>query len=159
MGVGLYEQDFYAWTRQQARELRRLKSLRLNNNLDLDRLAEEIRDLGSEQLFAVESQLERLTEHLLKLQYSRHELPRRQWMISVNSARSEIGRRLTRRLREKVQTALPRLYEVSRKNAALGLEDYGESEAAKLLPPTCPFSLDQLLDPEWLPSPFGDRGG
>jgi Domain of unknown function DUF29 len=152
MGVSLYEQDFYAWTRQQARELRRLKSLRLNNNLDLDRLAEEIGDLGSEQLFAVESQLERLMEHLLKLQYSQHEQPRRQWMISVNSARSEIRRRLTKRLRATVRPALPKLYEVSRRNAALGLEDYGEIETAKLLPPICPFNLDQLLDSDWLPA-------
>lgn len=42
----LYETDFYAWTRRQARELRRLKQLRLNVELDLDHVAEEIEDLG-----------------------------------------------------------------------------------------------------------------
>jgi hypothetical protein len=56
--------------------------LRLNSNLDLDHLAEEIRDLVREQLFTFESQLERLMEYLLKLQYTQHEQPRRQWMIS-----------------------------------------------------------------------------
>ena len=104
----LYERDFYAWTRQQARELRRLKSLRLNTDLDLDHLAEEVRDLGNEQLFAIQSQTERLFEHLLKLQFSAHERPRRQWMISVNSARAEIGRRLTKALRAKLAASIPR---------------------------------------------------
>ncbi len=47
MSVSLYEQDFYAWTHQQARELRRLKSLCLNSSLDLDRLAREIGDLAA----------------------------------------------------------------------------------------------------------------
>ena len=36
----LYEEDFYAWTRHQARELRRLRALRLNTSLDLAHLAE-----------------------------------------------------------------------------------------------------------------------
>ena len=104
----LYEQDFYAWTRHQARELRRLKASRLNTDLDLDHLALEIRDLGSEQLFAIQSQTVRLIEHLLKLQHSRHEEPRRQWMISVNNARAEIEDRLTAALRKRLLASLPR---------------------------------------------------
>jgi hypothetical protein len=147
----LYERDFYAWTRQQARELRRLKSLRLNTGLDLDHLAEEVRDLGNEQLFAVQSQTERLIEHLLKLQYSVHERPRRQWMISVNSARAEIARRLTKGLRAKLAASIPELYGVARRNAALALEDYGELEVARELPPACPYTLDGLLDRDWWP--------
>ena len=59
----LYERDFYAWSRHQARELRRLKALRPNTDLDLDYLALEIRDLGSEQLFAIQRQTVRLIEH------------------------------------------------------------------------------------------------
>ena len=58
-----------AWSRLQARELRRLKALRLNTGLDLDHLAQEVRDWGSGQLFALQSQTVRLIEHLLKLQY------------------------------------------------------------------------------------------
>jgi hypothetical protein len=115
----LYERDFYAWTRQQARELRRLKSLRLNTGLDLDHLAEEVRDLGNEQLFAIQSQTERLIEHLLKLQYSAHEQPRRQWMISVNSARAEIARRLTMALRAKLAASVPELETLNIKEIAL----------------------------------------
>src|SRR4051812_12126337 len=45
----LYERDFYAWTRTQARELRRFAATRPNVPLDLPHLAEEIADLGTEQ--------------------------------------------------------------------------------------------------------------
>ncbi len=105
----LYEDDFYAWTRHQARELRRLRATRPNADLDLAHLALEIRDLGSEQLFAIQSQATRLIEDLLKLEHSRHEAPRRQWMILVNSARGEIERRLTATLRRRLLASLPKL--------------------------------------------------
>lgn len=147
----LYDEDFYAWTRHQARALRRLKALRLNEDVDLDHLAQEIRDLASEQLFALQSQTERLIEHLLKLQYSRHEEPRRQWMISVNNARSEIERRLTASLRRRLEVSLPKLYAHARRNAVLALEDHDEADAAAALPSKCPYPLDPLLDGEWLP--------
>lgn len=147
----LYEEDFYAWTRHQARELRRLRALRLNTSLDLAHLAEEIRDLGSEQLYAIQSQMTRLIEHLLKLEHSAHEQPRRQWMLSVGSARAEIEDRLTTTLRKRLHAALPKLYERARRAATLALEDHGEPEAAASLPPACPYTLDQLLDPDWLP--------
>ena len=147
----LYERDFYAWTRHQARELRRLKALRLNSALDLDHLAEEVRDLGSEQLFAVQSQTVRLIEHLLKLQFSAHEQPRRQWMISVNNARAEIDDRLTPTLRKRLAANLAKLYERARRNAVLALEDHGEPAAAAALPVECPYRLDDMLNEEWLP--------
>ena len=149
----LYDDDFYAWTRHQARALRRLKAMRLNTGLDLDHLAEEVRDLGSEQLFAIQSHCERLIEHLLKLQHSRHDQPRRQWMLSVNGARREIARRLTATLRKRLLASLPQLYDHARADAILGLEDHGEPEAATALPPACPYTLEQLLDAGWLPEP------
>ncbi|MFO1075593.1 MAG: DUF29 domain-containing protein [Geminicoccaceae bacterium] len=144
----LYEEDFYAWTRHQARELRRLRALRLNTSLDLAHLAEEIRDLGSEQLYAIQSQATRLIEHLLKLEYSTHDQPRRQWMLSVSSARREIERRLTATLRKRL-LPLPKLYERAHRWRA-GPEDHGEPEAAASAS-DLPYDLDQLLAPDWLP--------
>jgi hypothetical protein len=40
----LYEEDFYAWTQQQAELLRRLPAI--SNELDIEHIAEEIEDLG-----------------------------------------------------------------------------------------------------------------
>ena len=46
----LYEQDFYAWTQLQARARHRLAATRPNTALDLPHLAEEIAELGEEQV-------------------------------------------------------------------------------------------------------------
>jgi Domain of unknown function DUF29 len=67
-------------------------------------LAEEVEDLGSEQQWSVESQLERIIEHLLELEHSPNGQPRRQWMISVVEARGEIERRLTATIRREVRS-------------------------------------------------------
>jgi hypothetical protein len=148
----LYKQDFYAWTRDQAKALRRLADQRWNGPLDLLHLAEEVEDLGSEQQWAVESQLERIIEHLLKLEHSPNAEPRRQWMILVNNARGEIGRRLTPTIRNQVEPALSELYRRSRRNAELSLLDHKEVEAARALPADCPYAFADLLADEWWPA-------
>jgi Domain of unknown function DUF29 len=74
--VLLYGTDFYAWTRHQADELRRLKELRLNAELDLDHVAEEIEDLGNAVRKSVRSQVRRILEHFLKLAVSLADAPR-----------------------------------------------------------------------------------
>jgi Domain of unknown function DUF29 len=148
----LYKEDFYAWTRDQAAALRRLADQRWNGPLDLLHLAEEVEDLGSEQHNAVMSQLERIMEHLLKLEHSRSSEPRRQWMISVNNARGEIERRLTTTIRNQLEPALAGLYRRCRRNTELSLLDLKEPKAARALPPTCPYTLDDLLADEWWPA-------
>jgi hypothetical protein len=49
----LYDEDFYAWTQQQAALLRRLPPP--GNELDLEHIAEEIEDLGRSDLRAARS--------------------------------------------------------------------------------------------------------
>jgi hypothetical protein len=148
----LYERDFYAWTKQQARELRRLRRLRSNTPLDLAHLAEEIEDLGNEVRHAVESQLERLIEHLLKLEWSKLPEPRNGWANSVDSARSEIARRWSPSIARAVRPMLLDLYRRAARRAARSLADHPGPEAAAALPETCPYALDQLLDEDWYPT-------
>jgi hypothetical protein len=148
----LYQDDFYAWTRTQAAALRDLAARRWNGPLDLLHLAEEIEDLGSEQQWAVESQLERVIEHLLKLEHSPSQEPRHQWMISVNNARGEIERRLTRTIRSEVEPGLSERYRRARRNANLALLDHGEKAAASALPLDCRYAFDDLLADEWWPA-------
>ena len=64
----LYEQDFYAWSREQANALRRRGS-----GLDYDRLAEEVEDMGSAQRDAVESLCLQVLVHLIKLEFTRRD--------------------------------------------------------------------------------------
>ncbi len=148
----LYKDDFYAWTRDQAQALRRLAAERWNGPLDLEHLAEEVEDLGSEQQWAVESQLERVIEHLLKLEHSPNAEPRRQWMISVVDARGEVERRMTATIRHEVEAALGKRYRRARRKAELALAAHGEKDAAQALPTACPYAFDDLIADEWWPA-------
>jgi Domain of unknown function DUF29 len=66
----LYEDDFFAWTQLQAKELRRFARTRPNLPLDLAHIAEEIADLGTEQRNAVRSWAARVLKHLLLVEHS-----------------------------------------------------------------------------------------
>ena len=147
----LHDTDFYAWTRRQAQELRRLKELRLNVELDLDHVAEEIEDLGTSERDTCRSQVERILEHSLKLAYSPSSQPRRGWQRSIVEARSVLDNKLSASIRRDVAQQLPRLYRSARRAAILALEEYDEAEAARLLPESSPWTLDDVLRDDWYP--------
>jgi hypothetical protein len=83
----LYEDDFFAWTQTQAREIRRFARTRPNLPLDLAHLAEEIAALGREQRHALRSWTVRVLEHLLLLEHSPAEAPRRGWIDEIANRR------------------------------------------------------------------------
>ena len=148
----LYEQDFFAWTRSQARELRRFARTRPNVALDVEHIAEEIADLGTERRDALRSWTTRVIEHLLLLEHSPAKQPRRGWIDEIVNFRSEIGRRLSRTLERDLKRRLPLLYDEARRNLQRKLERYGEPEIVARLPARCPFTLDQVLGDFWPPS-------
>ena len=154
MAANLYEIDFVAWTREQAAELRRLRNDRSNSLLDLEQLADEVEDLGSERKLAFESFLELVIEHLLKLAHSPAIEPRRKWMISVHAARRSAARRLTATLRHEADGSLDQLFQSARSTVVLSMKLYDEIEAIDDLPTTNPYTLEQILDPDfWPPEP------
>lgn len=148
----LYDEDFYAWTRAQADALRRLAAERWNGPLDLEHLAEEVEDLGTNQLGTVRSQIERVLEHLLKLEYSPAVDPRRGWLISVLDARGHVRDRMTRAMRNEVEPGLAVVYARARRRANLSLSEHGELDLAELLPKSCPYTFDQVVDEDWFPA-------
>ncbi len=146
-----YDADFYAWTQHQAAVLRTMACD--DNRFDREHVAEEIEDLGKSERNAVRSEIRRIIEHLLKLQYSPASDPRADWMVSIIGARAELEERLSATLRRDTEAALPRLYRSARKQAELGLRRYTESGAAASLPEACPYTLDQILADDWYPEP------
>lgn len=148
----LYETDYYAWTRQQAAELRRLAKAGAGSTLDLENLAEEVESLGRSDLNTVRSQVRRIIEHLLKLEHSPAQAPRPQWKQSVGQARDEVADRLTASLRRDVEKDLGTLFQRGRRDAELGLMQHGEPEAAKALPVTCPYGFEQIIRQDWYPA-------
>jgi hypothetical protein len=148
----IYEEDFYAWTQDQAQHLRAQARLRKNEPLDWMKLAEEVEDLGNEQRRAVASHLERLIQHLLKLEFAKDQTPRRQWLLSIDSARAEIDRRWTASIARDIAPTLDKAHARGRRAAALELEDQGEPETARNLPEGLHYTLEQLLDEDWYPA-------
>ena len=148
----LYKEDYYAWTKQQAAELRRLAAARIKSTLDLENLAEEVESLGQSELNTVRSHTRRIIEHLLKLEYSPAADPRLQWRRSVNEARDEVADHLTAALRRDLEPDVATQFERGRRNAELAMIEHGERQAAKALPRTCPYDLDQIVGHDWFPA-------
>ena len=65
----LYDDDILLWSEQQAAAIRRLRETArgLPNELDIENVAEEIESVGRSELAAVESYIELILLHLIKL--------------------------------------------------------------------------------------------
>jgi hypothetical protein len=154
----LYEDDFYAWTQLQAKELRQFARSRPNVSLDLRHIAEEIADLGMSQRDSLRSWTRHIIEHLLLLEHSPAQDPRRGWTAEIVNLRSEIEDRLTATLRRDLKRRLPLLYGRARNDLRQKLEPYGEGHIAERFPERCPYTLDQVLGDFWpAPSANGQK--
>lgn len=148
----LYDDDFYAWTRQQAAELRRLAQTRPNAALDFPHLIEEVADLGKSERNAVRSHLRVVIEHVLKLASAPASDLRIAWHETIQDARLELEDKLAPTLRRDLQRNLGRIYARGRRGASGSLRLHGEPEAAEALPADCPWRLADLLNPDWFPA-------
>ena len=99
----LYEEDFYAWTQQQAELLRRLSAV--GNKIDLEHIAEEIEDLGRGDLRAARSLCQHIIEHLLKLEHSGLDEPANHWRDEIVEWRLQLEQILTRSIEAKLDSA------------------------------------------------------
>lgn len=156
----LYETDHYRWVKAQVAELRRMRRDRVNTGLDLERLADEVNDLGLSQRDACRSAVLIILEHFLKLACSPAAQPRAGWRASVRHARLTLGNKLTPTLRRDLARQLDGLYATGRTIVEDALLEYGEAEAAAALPERCPYTLDEILEREWFPpSPSASEPG
>jgi hypothetical protein len=147
----LYESDFYAWTRDQAKALRRLAATRPNVDLDFEHLIEEVADLGVSRRDAVHGQVRRIIEHSLRLEFSAAPSPRAGWHETIIDARTGIEDKITPTIRRGLSRRLPRLWQQARRNAAAALRLHGEDAAAAALPTACPYRLSDVLRHDWYP--------
>jgi hypothetical protein len=138
----LYEEDFYAWTREQATLLRAGRY----DELDLEHLTEEVEDLGGSLYRSVRSRVRTIIEHLLKLQHSRAAGPRGLWRDTIHAQRADLEDDLTASLKRRLRSELPRQYLRARDAAARSLRRHGETSAADALPETCPYTLGGRCD-------------
>ncbi len=147
----LYDEDFHAWTVEQAAALRRAGQARVNTPqaVDWQNVAEEVEGMGRSQKSAIRSALTSLLEHLLKLAYSPDRPPRAGWKRSAYNARYLIADEIadSPSLAGYPAAVLATCYARARKAAA------GDPSVAPL-PDACPFDLDtQVLAEDWFPEP------
>lgn len=141
----LYENDYVEWLDVT------LKQLKTHDIKDLDweNLIEEIEALGREQRHKVESYLLRLLIHLLLYQYwsSEKEWSGKGWEKEIDNFRLELDLLLESKVLSNYLTMiLEKDYKKARKSAIRKSRLSPET-----FPANCPYTLEQILDPDWLP--------
>ena len=152
MTASLFESDYVAWLAEQAATMRRLASEGANVPLDLELLAEELDDMARDLRASCASHTATIIQHLLKLEYSPAEEPRRGWQNTVRTARLNLAKRVTTTIANELEDELGDLYAIACANGRNDLEQYHEWDAAKRLPRRCPYKLAQIQDGEWWPA-------
>lgn len=138
-----YEEDFALWSAEQAALIRAGKF----DRVDLENIAEEIESLGRSSKHEIRSRLEVLMMHLLKWE-RQPEYRSRSWRSTIRDQRSKILRLLDESPslkpfpRQIYAEEYPRARELASEETTIYLH---------LFPETCPYSIEQILDPEFLP--------
>ena|ERR1022692_2070748 len=139
----LYDKDFVLWAEETARLLR----AGAIDDLDIENLAEEIESIGRKDRRELRRRLKVLLSHLLKWQF---QAAKRSisWESTIFEQREEIAEVLDESpsLRRTMPAGLSKAYPSARKAAAIET-----GMLIKNLPPTCPYSLEQVLDESFLP--------
>ncbi|AFZ25980.1 protein of unknown function DUF29 [Cylindrospermum stagnale PCC 7417] len=141
MNSATHNNDFYAWTQEQAHLLRTKQF----NQIDFHHLAEEIEDMGRSEKRELESRLELLLMHLLKWQFQPN-LRSRSWQLTIKEQRL----RLEKLLQENpslscfLADSLDKTYQLATISAEreTGLSSF---------PETCPYNLTEIFAPDFLP--------
>jgi hypothetical protein len=139
----LYETDFYAWARQQAKLLRE----RRWDDLDLANLVEEVDHAGRSQRHEIESRLRVLMTHLLKWRYQPG-IRSGSWRNTMRDERFriELVVKDSPSLKRHPAKAYSQHYDGARLDAS---EETGI--AYELFPEECLFTIEQILDPRYWP--------
>ncbi len=141
----LYEDDFHAWTIEQAELLRAGEF----SALDVANLAEEIESIGRSVRRELRSRLIVLMMHLLKWQHQ-SSAQSRSWSLRIDEQRLQIDSLLSESpsLRPLLAGLLEEAYPIGRVRAAA---ETGLAEDA--FPAACPFNADDILSRSFLPGP------
>lgn len=138
-----YEEDFYAWTVEQARLLRSGEL----SSIDAENIAEEIESLGRSDRREIQSRLTVLLTHLLKWQLQ-PTMRSSSWSGTIREQRRQIEKLLRESpsLQPFIGKALAEAYSDAREDAP---EETALPETE--FPPECPFTPEEVLSRSFLP--------
>ena len=139
----LYEIDDSLWL-EETIELLKAKNFEA---LDLENLIEELEDLGNEKKFRVAGFLQQIIRHCLLLQFWTREKEYNQahWQAEIVSFQYQLKRYLTTNLRQYLEQEFEQIYFESVRYVRQ------KTDNKVNFPDICPYSLEELLDPNWLP--------
>jgi hypothetical protein len=138
-----YDEDFFAWTEEQARLLRAGEY----SHLDAENLAEEMEDMGRSIRRELRNRLAVLTMHLLKWRYQPgHRSP--SWSATIREQRQQVAELLEESpsLKRAPTQDLKTIYRLAVTKA---VGDTGLAEAT--FPAESPFNPEQILAEDFLP--------
>lgn len=139
----LYERDYALWVEQQARLLEAGRFA----ELDLPNLIDEVEELSRSQKRAIRNNLNVLLLHLLKWQFQPDKRSG-SWRDSIREHRSRVADECedSPSLRRYPRDIFTKMYGRARQRVAdqIGL-------ALEVFPKAPPFSVEQALDPDFLP--------
>lgn len=141
--TSLYEIDNEQWLEQT---INLLKNNRLEE-LDLEHLIEELEELSRRDKLTVESFLEQIIRHLLLYQYwtEQNDDNSNHWKAEIMSFKTQINEYLSQNLRNHLLTNQSKIYEKA-------LKYVRQKTGYKItFPKECPYSIEQLLEKNWLP--------
>ncbi len=139
-----YEEDFYAWTQEQAALLKEKRFA----EVDIENLIEEVETLGRSERRELWNRLMILLLHLLKWEYQPGQRSK-SWQATIREQRRQL-----RRLLRESPSLRPFLF-------AYCLDAYAEARAEaahetelpqERFPAQCPWTVEEVLDEE-LPRP------
>jgi hypothetical protein len=132
-----YDEDFAAWLQAQAELLRAGRF----GELDVLNLAEEVESVGRSEFRALESALELILLHMMKWDYQ-SERQGKSWRTTINDQRRAVTKLLRDNpsFKSRLEDAVAGAYE--------GIPDKIDmitGVPAHRLPPTCPYSWEQIM--------------
>ena len=139
----LYDLDFFEWTVRNAELLRAGRF----QDADIERIAEELEDMGKHERRELFSRTRVLLTHLLKWQIQ-PERQSRSWRVTISTQRQDLEEVLEEMpsLRGPLSDNLPRIYRRAAANATEGMGLFRTP-----FPETCPFTQEQILDTAFFP--------
>jgi len=144
--TSLYEQDFYLWIQETVEILKKGQL----EQLDIENLIEEVDSMGKSQRKELKTRLTVLIEHLLKLQYwtTEKDYNARGWRNTIVEQRRQIAYTLvdSPSLKAIINDMFLDCYQDARNDT---LRKY--QLPSTLFPQESPFSLFEVLDPDFIP--------